>query len=501
MDSNILEMRGISMYFPGIKALDDVDLSVRPGEVHALIGENGAGKSTLVKVLTGLYKPTAGRIAFEGSERKFSSTVEAQLTGIVAIHQEPIMFPDLSVAENVFSGHMLRKRGTGLLDWPGMRTRTRELCARIELDANPDSMVSELSVAQRHMVGIARALSMNARLLIMDEPTSALSIRETEDLFKIIRQLRAEGTAILFISHKFDELFAIADSYTVLRDGKLVGTGLMEDATVDSLVTLMAGRSLGQMFPKRRAEIGEEILKLRGFSSGRSFKDVSFSLRRGEILGFFGLVGAGRSEIMKSLLGLDPLDSGEIFLDGRKVRFSGPSAALSHGLAYVPEDRQAQGLVLPLSIANNICLPQTAALAKAGFIAKKKEARLSREYGSKMEIRAAGWDMEAMNLSGGNQQKVVLAKWLATKPRILILDEPTKGIDVGTKAAVHEFMSNLAAEGLAIIMISSELPEILGMSDRVAVMHEGELVAIMDRADASEDKILKAATGASGEEA
>ena len=347
MDSNILEMRGVSMYFPGIKALDGVDLSVRPGEVHALIGENGAGKSTLVKVLTGLYRPTAGHITFEGDEKKFSSTVEAQEAGIVAIHQEPIMFPDLSVAENVFSGHMLRRRGLGLLDWPVMRTKTRELCARIELSVDPDAMVSELSVAQRHMVGIARALSMNARLVIMDEPTSALSIHETEDLFKIVRQLRDAGTAILFISHKFDELFAIADSYTVLRDGKLVGTGLMKEATIDSLVRMMAGRPMGQMFPKREAKIGAEILQVKGFSAGRNFKDVSFSLRKGEILGFFGLVGAGRSEVMKSLLGLDPLDAGEIFLEGVKVRFADPCAALARGLAYVPEDRQSQGLVLP----------------------------------------------------------------------------------------------------------------------------------------------------------
>ena len=496
MDSNILEMRGISMYFPGIKALDGVDLSVRPGEVHALIGENGAGKSTLVKVLTGIYKQTGGSIRFEGKERKFSSTVEAQEAGIVAIHQEPIMFPDLSVAENVFSGHMLRRKGLGLLDWPTMIERTKELCSRIELDVEPDAMVSELSVAQRHMVGIARALSMNARLVIMDEPTSALSIRETEDLFKIIRALRDAGTAILFISHKFDELFAIADSYTVLRDGRLVGTGLMKEATIDSLVRLMAGRELGQMFPRRESKIGGTILEIRGFSSGRSFRNVSFSLRKGEILGFFGLVGAGRSEVMKSLLGLDPLDAGEVFLEGKKVKFSNPRTALAHGLAYVPEDRQSQGLVLALSIADNICLPQTASLARFGFVASRAEAAIAREYGGKMEIRAAGWDEQVMNLSGGNQQKVVLAKWLATKPRILILDEPTKGIDVGTKAAVHDFMSKLAAEGLAIIMISSELPEILGMSDRVVVMHEGRLVEIMDRAEACEENILKAATGA-----
>jgi rhamnose transport system ATP-binding protein len=498
VDANILEMRGVSMYFPGIKALDGVDLSVRPGEVHALIGENGAGKSTLVKVLTGLYRPTAGRISFEEHDRRFSSTVDAQAAGIVAIHQEPAMFPDLSVTENVFTGHMLRRKGLGLLDWPGMRARARELCAGIELDVDPDSTVAELSVAQRHMVGIARALSMNARLVIMDEPTSALSIRETEDLFKIVRQLRSAGTAILFISHKFDELFAIADSYTVLRDGKLVGTGLMKDASIDSLVRLMAGRPLSQMFPKREAEIGAELLSVRGFSSGRSFRDVSFGLRKGEILGFFGLVGAGRSEVMKALLGLDPLDSGDVILDGKPVRFRDPCAALSRGVAYVPEDRQGQGLVLPLTIAHNICLPQTASLARAGFVARKAEGELAREYGSKMEIRAAGWDVEAMNLSGGNQQKVVLAKWLATKPRILILDEPTKGIDVGTKAAVHEFMSSLAAEGMAILMISSELPEIMGMSDRIVVMHEGRVATVIDRSAATEELVLRAATGAGG---
>ncbi|MEN6476376.1 MAG: sugar ABC transporter ATP-binding protein [Rectinema sp.] len=497
MDDYILEIKGVSKYFPGIKALDAVDLSVRPGEVHALIGENGAGKSTLVKVLTGLYKPTAGSILFQGKERHFAGTVQAQEAGIVAIHQEPAMFPDLSVTENVFTGHLLKKRKTGLLDWPEMRRITLELLARVELDINPDRMVSELSVAQRHMVGITRALSMNASLLIMDEPTSALSIRETEDLFKIIRQLKASGTAILFISHKFDELFAVSDSYTVLRDGRLVGSGSIKDATIDSLVRLMAGRSLDRMFPKRVAARGPEIFSAKGLSSGRSFRNVSFNLRKGEILGFFGLVGAGRSEVMKALLGLDPLDSGELVLDGHRVRFADPCKALAMGVAYVPEDRQGQGLVLPMTIADNICLPQTATMARAGFVARSKEAELAKEYGTKMEIRAAGWNTEAMNLSGGNQQKVVLAKWLATKPRILILDEPTKGIDVGTKAAVHEFMSTLAGEGMAIIMVSSELPEIMGMSDRIVVMHEGSIAAVMDRAAATEDSVLKVATGAS----
>jgi len=490
-------MRGVSMYFPGIKALDEVDLSVREGEVHALIGENGAGKSTLVKVLTGIYRPTAGTIAFQGREMRFSDTTEAQRAGIVAIHQEPVIFPQLSVAAESFTEQMPRRSGTRLVDWGTIRKRTRELLSKVELDIDPDTSMGSLSVAQRHMVGIARALSMNAKLLIMDEPTSALSIRETEDLFRIVRQLKAEGTAILFISHKFEELFAISDRYTVLRDGKNVGAGVMADTDTDALVRLMAGRSFSQLFPKRQTEIGEGVLEVRHFSSGSIFKNVSFEVKRGEILGFFGLVGAGRSEVMRAMLGLDPLERGEVRVRGNAVRFKNPHHALRMGIAYVPEDRQTQGLVLQMSVAHNICMPQTASLSRGGFIAKKQEARLTQEYGSRMEIRAAGWDVEALNLSGGNQQKVVLAKWLATKPRILILDEPTKGIDVGTKSAVHGFMSSLAAEGIAIIMISSELPEVLGMSDRIVVMHEGTVSAVLDRADATEEKVLRAATGVS----
>ncbi len=487
-------MRGLCRYFPGIKALDGVDFSMRPGEVHALIGENGAGKSTLVKVLTGVYRPTAGRIVFEGVERDFRSPVDSQNEGIAAIHQEAIMFPELSITENIFSGHLLRKK-SGLLDWAGMRAKTVELLARLELPVDPEALVIELSVAQRHLVQIARSLSMDARLVIMDEPTSALSMRETEDLFRIIRQLKAEGKAILFISHKFDEIFAICDSYTVLRDGKYIGSGLVKDVTLDALVQMMAGRPLTQMFPKHVATIGEPVLEVEGFCQGSSFRDVSFTLHKGEILGMFGLVGAGRSEVIRALIGVDPLDSGRIRLKGRTVRIANPREALRLGLACVPEDRQGQGLVLPMSISHNITLPQVGSLGRAGFRNDGAEAALTEEYGKKMEIRSAGWKVEAATLSGGNQQKVVLAKWLATKPSILILDEPTKGIDVGTKAAVHEFVSELAEGGMSIIMISSELPEILGMSDRIIVMHEGRIAAAFDRADATEEKVIMAATG------
>jgi rhamnose transport system ATP-binding protein len=493
----ILEMRGISKFFPGIKALEGVDFTMRAGEVHALIGENGAGKSTLVKVLTGVHRQSAGTIRFAGVERDFRSPIDARRAGIAAIHQEASMFPDLSVAENIFSGHFSRLGGT-LLDWRGMRSRTRSLLERVELDVSPDSLVRELSVAQRHLVGIARALSEDASLVIMDEPTSALSMRETEDLFKIIRALRAEGKAILFISHKFDEIFEIADCYTVLRDGRYVGEGRIEGATIDSLVRMMVGRDLTQMFPAHRSQVGAEILSVQGFSRAGFFRDVSFDLREGEILGMFGLVGAGRTDVIHSLLGLEPKDAGRVVLKGKEVRISGPREALRLGIAHVPEDRQGQGVILDMSISDNITLPQVASLAKGPFLDAAAEREVTRNYGTRMEIKAAGWGENAKDLSGGNQQKVVLAKWLATEPSILILDEPTKGIDVGTKAAVHEFIAELAAKGLAIIMISSELPEILGMSDRILVMYEGRVAALFDRRDADEAAVIRAATGIEG---
>jgi rhamnose transport system ATP-binding protein len=494
----ILEMRGLSKFFPGIKALEDVDFSMRSGEVHALVGENGAGKSTLVKVLTGVHRPTSGTILFDGEYRDFRGPVDAQDAGIAVIHQEASMFPDLTVAENIFSGR-LRKGRFGLLDWRAMRAGARELLDRVELSVPIDSLVRELSVAERHMVGIARALSMDASLVIMDEPTSALSLRETEDLFKIIRALREEGRAILFISHKFDELFAIADSYTVLRDGRYAGEGPMKGTSVDELIRMMAGRDVDHMYPKRSASVGGEVLSVEGFSRAGFYRDVSFSLRKGEILGLFGLVGAGRSDVVRSLVGLEPRDGGRLRVNGAEVRIKGPRDALRLGIAHVPEDRLGQGLVLEMSISDNITLPQVASLAKGPFLDAAAEGAVASDYGSRMEIKAAGWDENAKNLSGGNQQKVVLAKWLATKPSILILDEPTKGIDVGTKAAVHAFISELASQGLSIIMVSSELPEILGMSDRILVMYEGRVRAVFEKGEADESAILKAATGVDAE--
>ena len=495
MSDTVLKLENVTKFFPGIKALDGVHLNIRPGEVHALIGENGAGKSTLVKILTGVHPPTSGKITFKGQQMSFRTAVEAQDAGITAIHQEASMFPELSVTENIYMGHHIKGGKLGTLSWRQMRKKTAALLERMELDINPDTLVKNLGTAQRHMVEIAKALSIDADVVIMDEPTSALSLREVEDLYKIVRQLKADGKAIIFISHKFEEIFEICDYFTVLRDGKYIGEGLVSDHCVDDIVTMMVGRSLDQMFPDNNAEKGEEILHVEKLGSEGVFKDISFSLRKGEVLGFFGLVGAGRTEVMRAIFGIDKITSGEIKLRGSRYKPNFAGDAMKQNIAYVPEDRQTQGVILEMSIARNITLPQINNLSRAGVISSAREKEVSVEYGSMMEIKAAGWNVDADTLSGGNQQKVVLAKWLATEPEILILDEPTKGIDVATKAAVHKFISELAAEGLAVIMVSSELPEILGMSDRIIVMHEGEITAEFSKDEADSDKIIKAATG------
>lgn len=493
MSEKILELQSITKYFPGIKALDGINLNIKEGEVHALIGENGAGKSTLVKILTGVYTPTSGKIIYNGEELSFKNAIEAQETGITAIHQEASMFPELSVVENIYMGHHLKKNGS--LDWKGMRARTRELLHKMEIDLHPDTPVKNLGVAQRHMVEIAKALSIDAKVVIMDEPTSALTLREVEELYKIVRQLKKENKAIIFISHKFEEIQEICDYFTVLRDGKYIGEGVVADTSIDQIVNMMVGRSLDQMFPKAVVNIGETVLEVNGLSKAGSFKDISFQLKRGEILGFFGLVGAGRSEVMRAVFGIDKFDGGSIFLNGIPVDIANPKTAMQKGVAFVPEDRQSQGVILEQSLTRNITLPIIDKISRFGKVSSKVERETTAKFGRMMEIKAAGWHVNAETLSGGNQQKVVLAKWLATEPEILILDEPTKGIDVGTKAAVHEFISEMASKGLAVIMVSSELPEILGMSDRVIVMHEGKKTREFTRAEANSDVIIKAATG------
>ena len=495
MNNCIIEMKGIKKYFYGVKALDGVDFKIRTGEVHALIGENGAGKSTLVKILTGVYQPTAGTIILNDKPVQFPSPQISQKAGISAIHQEATMFPDLSVMENIFMGHHIRNKSNVLLLWREMKDKTQSLLDKLELDIRPDTKVRNLSVAQRHMVEIAKALSLDAKVVIMDEPTSALTLKEVEYLYKIIRKLKSEGKAIIFISHKFEEVFEIADYFTVLRDGKYIGEGTIADITVDKIVQMVIGRSLEQMYPKLEAEQGDIILKVESLTKIGLFKNISFDLHKGEILGFFGLVGAGRSEVMQTIFGIDTKTSGEVFINGEKISIINPSNAMNHGLAYLPEDRQIQGAILAMNIRENITLPIIDRTSRHIFLDRNREFEITDEYGKYIEIKASGWEQLVEDLSGGNQQKVVLAKWIATKPRILIMDEPTKGIDVATKATVHNFISELAKKGIAIILISSELPEILGMSNNVIVMHEGVITAKFSRKEANSKKIIRAAIG------
>lgn len=500
MDEVLLQLSHISMYFPGIKALDDVHITIRPGEVHALIGENGAGKSTLVKIMTGVYKPSSGTMKYQGKEIQFKSPQEAQKAGIAVIHQETSMFADLTVAENIFMGHEPRLQGLPLvpiqpISWKNMFQRSDELLKSLGMSIDSHTLVKDLSTAERHLVEIAKALSQEAKILIMDEPTSAITIREPEELFELVKKLKAQGTAVVFISHKFEELFEIADYYTVLRDGRYIGEGSMKDVTEDELIRMMVGRSIDQLFPKGNAVIGELVLEARHLSRLGVFKDVSFSVHRGEIVGFFGLVGAGRSEVMRAMIGIDSLDSGEIIMEDHPCRFRSPQDSMKRGIVYVPEDRQRQGAILTMSIAENISLPQIDSLSTLGFLNRVKELSLATNYAKKLEVKAAGIEYDVQTLSGGNQQKVVLAKWLASHPTLLILDEPTKGIDVATKSAVHQIISDLANQGLAIILVSSELPEILGMTDRVVVMHEGRVSEIFARKDYKEEQIMRAAMG------
>jgi rhamnose transport system ATP-binding protein len=495
MTSHILSLSGVSKSFPGVRALHDISLALKAGEVTALIGENGAGKSTIVKILTGIYTPDTGEIRVGDAVKSFSSPRDSWSAGIAAIHQETVMFDELSVAENIFMGHMPVKNSKRV-DWALMNAKAADLLKRVDAGFSPSTKLKELSVAQKHLVEITRALSHNASLIIMDEPTAALSSNEIDELFQIIAQLKAEGRAILFISHKFDEIFRVADSFVCLRDGEKVGEGPISSVTESKLVSLMVGRPIDQVFPKRDIAIGETVLKVDGLSSKTEFADVSFELSKGEILGFYGLVGAGRSETMQGLFGLTPTTKGTVVLNGQQIKLSSPESCISAGISYVPEDRQHQGAILDLSIRDNITLVSIAQHVKGLFLNRESELNATRSLGKRLEVRAAHWEQKLSELSGGNQQKVVIAKWLSANPKVIILDEPTKGIDVGSKAAVHEFIGELAEQGLAVILVSSELPEIMGLADRVLVMKEGRIVSSFKRGSWSAQAIVSAATGA-----
>ncbi|QJT83407.1 sugar ABC transporter ATP-binding protein [Kosakonia sp. MUSA4] len=497
----LLQLNGITKVFPGVRALENVQLDLWPGKVTALIGENGAGKSTLVKVMTGIYQPDEGEILYKAIPIALPTPESAHKVGITAIHQETVLFDELSVTENIFVGQYLYKGLLKKLDWPAMHQQARDILARLEVQIDPRATLKTLSIAQRHMVAIARALSFDAQVVILDEPTAALSQHEILEFYQIVERLKQEGKAILFISHKFDEIFELADHYTILRDGVYVDSGAIKAITEERMVAMMVGRTLSQSWPKVACEPGETVLEVRDLCHPTEFAHINFSLRKGEILGFYGLVGAGRTELMQALSGVSRPSSGEIILNGKSVQFRQPADAIQAGIVCVPEERQKQGAIIELSIAQNISLPQLSKLNRNGVLNEAKEWALADEYARRLQVKAFSWRQAVETLSGGNQQKVVIGKWLATHPDVIILDEPTKGIDIGSKAAVHQFMSELVAHGLAVIMVSSELPEVMGMADRVIVMHEGLMVAQYNAGDATAETIVSAASGAGKEAA
>jgi ABC-type sugar transport system ATPase subunit len=492
MTESILALTGISKSFPGVRALSEISFDVRPGEVHALLGENGAGKSTLIKIMSGVYQPDAGSMALDGRPVAFGSPQEAQAAGITTIYQELLLFPELSVAENIFMGHA-PKGHIGAIDWRTMRERARELLASLDIrDLDVTQLVGSLSVGNRQRVEIAKALSHNARVLIMDEPTAALTEHDVERLFAIVRLLRARGVGIIYISHRLEEVFLLADRVTVLRDGEFVATKRVTETDHGDLVEMMVGRRIDALFPKAEAKLGETVLELGEVVRKPMTRGITLALCAGEILGIAGLVGSGRSELAEIIFGITPAESGTIRVDGRVVTIRSPSDAKHLGIAYVPEDRGRQGLVRPMSIFENVSLASLARVSRRSFIDRRAEAGLAEESVQQFRIRASGISQIVGKLSGGNQQKVGLSKWLATNPRILIMDEPTRGIDVGAKAEIHRLMSELAGKGMAILMISSELPEVLGMSDRVLVMRAGSIVAEFTRSEATQAKVAAA---------
>jgi rhamnose transport system ATP-binding protein len=490
----LVDLRGITKTYGGVHAVSDVSFSIARGETHALVGENGAGKSTLVKILTGVIHPDEGSILVDGEPQRIADPQAAYRLGIVAMYQEPTVFQDLSVAENVFAGR--QPRGPlHTVAWRRMRSEAGHILDELGVDFGPDTPVRGLGVADRQLLEIAKALSSNARLLIMDEPTAALSPNEVERLFATVRSLRDRGVAIVFISHRLEEVTAIADVVTVLRDGSHVATLPASELAHDEVVRLMVGRSLDALFPKEDAEIGGVVFKAESLRRRGVFSNVSFELRRGEIVGLAGFVGAGRTEVARAIFGIDRIDGGRITVDGRRFRPRSPRAALRRGIAYLPEDRLHQGLVQQMSIASNTSMAVLPKLTPGGLLRPRRERALARRFMEQMRIRATSVAQVVRSLSGGNQQKVVLSKWLAANPRVLILDEPTHGVDVGTKADVHRTISGLAAQGLTILLISSELLEVLGMSDRVLVMREGRLVAELSREEATEERVIEAAAG------
>ncbi len=495
MASLLLDARHISKSFAGLRALDRVSFDLRSGEVHALVGENGAGKSTLIKIITGAEQADAGTLTVAGVPLISIDTQTTRGLGIAAIYQQPALFPHLTVAENIA---LSLERGSPWrrIDRKARRRRASELLARIGATLDPDRLVGTLTMPEQQIVEIAKAIGADARIVIMDEPTASLSDREVERLFEVIARLRAAGAGIIYISHRLEEIATIADRITVLRDGETVATRDARDVTRTDLIRMMVGRELDAVFPKRQVPLGDTALSVRDLSNARTgVQGVSLSVRRGEILGLAGLVGSGRTQLAETIFGLTPATGGEIAIAGNPVAIASPADAIDRGIAYVPEDRRQHGVVLEMSVAANATLASLPAVSRNGLISREVEDALAQRYVTELRIKASSVDAEVGSLSGGNQQKVALARWLATGPSVLILDEPTQGVDVGSKAEIHRLMQDLAERGMAIIMISSELPEILGMSDRIAVMHAGTIVATMERDAATAANIMAAALG------
>jgi ABC-type sugar transport system ATPase subunit len=496
----LLEARGISKAFPGVQALDGVDLVVRSGRLNALLGENGAGKSTLMNILAGVFAPDAGELLVEGRPVRFRGPRDAQRAGVAIIHQELNLLPELTIAENVFLGREPRTR-LGLVDCRTMNRRAAELLRRLELEIDPRTPVRRLRVGAQQVVEMAKALSLDARVLIMDEPTSAITDHEVDVLFRIIEQLKADGVGIVYITHKLDELPHIADDVTVLRDGRLIASRPYAGASRDELVRLMVGRDLSELFPKTPPKLGSEVLRLDGVSLRRSaasddfaVRDASVALHRGEVVGLFGLLGAGRTELLQTIFGLHPRrSSGVVSVDGKPASIRSPQQAIAAGIALAPEDRKSEGLVLSMSVAENLTLATLAQATRLGLISSRRERDLAGRFVQRLGVKTSSLDQAVRNLSGGNQQKVVLAKWLAAGPKVLLLDEPTRGIDVGAKREIYALIGELAHAGLGVLMASSELPELLGIADRILVLAEGRVTAEFERGDATEEALLHAA--------
>ena len=491
-----LELKNISKNFHGVKALQNVDFQLQENSIHALLGENGAGKSTLVKILCGVYQPDSGIINLNNKQQSIPDPSASLSLGISAIHQESVMFDELSVTENVFIGNHITK-SNGLVDWSLMQDKTNQLLKDLEANIEPNEKIKDLSIAQRHIVQISRSLIHDADIVIMDEPTASLSQKEINELYTIIRNLKKQNKSIIFISHKLDEVIEVCDEFTVLRDGELIKSDSIQNTNKDQLITYMAGREVNQIFPKNNVTIENEIFEVRNLFKKTQFKDINFNLRKKEILGFYGLVGSGRTEIMKSIFGITKLDEGEILFKDQKILIRKPSDAIDQGIVYLSEERQQLGMTGLMSVKDNINMAVMDRNSNFYVMNTLKEIKNSSAMQEKLNIKVSYWSQLTQSLSGGNQQKTVIAKWLSTKPEVLILDEPTKGIDVRSKSAVHEFMGELVEEGMSIMMISSELPEILGMCDRVVVMYKGLIKDILNVKEASSEQIVKLASGES----